>query len=52
MIRIAFLYLGAFGWVISGFCEFVSGAPMSEYGLFFIIGFQSFTAALILERDA
>ena len=52
MIRIAFLYFGAFGWLISGACEFASGAPVSEYGLLFIIAYQSFIAALILERDA
>lgn len=51
MLRVILMYIGAIGWGLSGVCYWIQGEPFLEYGLRFILAYQSVALANIWERD-
>lgn len=51
MLMVIFMYIGAFVWLLSGVCCLIQGGPFLEYGLYFVLAYQSMALANIWERD-
>ena len=51
MLRVILMYIGSLGWILSGVCYWINGEPFLEYGLCFILAYQSMALANIWERD-